>query len=78
MSHGLLDSVGIGSLESHLFGIDDVHNNSSLQHTCQASLDSERISSIAVMGAAIGGGEFSCHSAVVVDHGGRSVSVGRL
>ena len=56
--------------KAYLLGIDYIHNDTSLQHACQSSLDSEAV--VALLGGiaiGAGGGEFSGHFAcVIVDH----------
>ena len=58
--------------EKYLFSIHNIHNDASLQHASQASLNSEiRLARSLGVALAIGcaGGEFGGHSAcMIVDH----------
>lgn len=52
------DSIGVIYKMAHLLSVDDVHNDTALQHTGKSSLDSERGNSVSAIGAivlAVGG-----------------------
>lgn len=55
------DSASIAGTVAHLFGIDHVHNDPSLQHTGQARLDGEGRLSIAIGGGGAIRWEIRCH-----------------
>lgn len=49
--------------ESYLLGIDNVHDDATLQHSRQTRLDGESVLTI-LGGVAVGRGQFSCHCVV--------------
>ena len=48
---------------SYLLSVDNIHDDASLQHSCQSGLDGEVVLAI-LCAVAIGGGEFGGHAAV--------------
>jgi hypothetical protein len=56
----LLELLDVSTGETYLLSVDNVHDDSALQHACQTGLDGKVVLAI-LCAVAVCGGEFSCH-----------------